>query len=98
MKIKVSESDRVEISGKFNSYENYVKIKKAIQNLINSGSKEIELEFLDALTITSTMIGYFAKSSQVNGVKFILIIHNERLIQLMTHLGLDQAFDIRKPE
>jgi predicted transcriptional regulator len=74
-----------------------MKVKQAISELIDMECKNIEIEFLDAETITSTLIGYLTKEKNSRKVSFSLIIHNKRLVQLLSHIGLDQAFDIRNP-
>jgi len=88
------EGNVIEIEGNIKSLEDFEKIKYTIEEILPTN--KIILDLKNSMSITSAVIGYLTKLSNVNGVRVELIIKDNDLYELLKDLDLDAVFYIRK--
>ncbi|PLX66086.1 MAG: hypothetical protein C0602_13220 [Denitrovibrio sp.] len=96
MNITHEEGDKLTITGEMKTIENYTAIKNALNEVIQQGSESVTIEIKDSLTITSSIIGLFTKTVHGDGLKINLLIHSERLYNLLEDLNLIVVFNVKK--
>ena len=88
-------SNIVTISGNIKSVTDYQRIKDTIDSLIET-HKSIIIEIKDSISITSSIIGYFTKLVQKEGIDLSIKVGDESLMELFDDLNLVSLFKIRK--
>jgi len=91
----LSESNIVTISGNIKSVTDYQRIKDTIDTLIIT-HKSIIIEIKDSISITSSIIGYFTKLVQKEGIDLSIKVGDESLMELFDDLNLISLFKVRK--
>jgi hypothetical protein len=94
MEIKV-QNNRVTIYGNIKSIDDFQKIKASVDAIILH-NKEIYLEIVDSLSITSSTIGYLNRVVQEDAITLHLLAKSEQLLLLLEDLGLSQTFRTRR--
>jgi len=87
---------RLVISGEVKTLDNYTEIRNLIQDFIASGEKVLVVEVIDSMMITSAIIGYFTKIIHLDGIRMTMIVHNQRLYELLQDLNLIKMFNVKK--
>ena len=59
-------------------------------------NKNLILEFVDAYTLPSSLIGYLNKKIHVDKITLTFIVHQDELYELIKILALDELFHIKK--
>ena len=88
-------SNIVTITGNIKSVRDYQEIKDTIDPLVNT-HKSIIIDIKDSISITSSIIGYFTKLVQKEGVDLNIKVGNESLMELFDDLNLVSLFKVRK--
>ena len=88
-------SNIVTISGNIKSVTDYQRIKDTIDSLIETHTSII-IEIKDSISITSSIIGYFTKLVQKEGIDLSIKVGDESLMELFDDLNLVSLFKIRK--
>ncbi len=88
-------SNVVTISGNIKSVADYQRIKETIDSLIVT-HKSIIIEIKDSISITSSIIGYFTKLVQKEGIDLSIKVGDESLMELFDDLNLVALFKVRK--
>jgi len=88
-------SNIVTITGNIKSVHDYQKIKESIDSLIAS-NKTIIINIQDSISITSSVIGYFTKLVQKEGIDVSLKVGDASLMELFDDLNLVTLFKVRK--
>jgi len=88
-------SNIVTISGNIKSVTDYQRIKDVIDSLIAT-HKSIIIEIKDSISITSSIIGYFTKLVQKEGIDLSIKVGDESLMELFDDLNLVSLFKVRK--
>lgn len=88
-------TNKVTIHGNIKSVEDFHKIKSALDAMKND-YKEITLEIVDSLSITSSVIGYLNRIVLEEGIKLYLHAKSEQLILLLEDLGLNKLFNAKR--
>lgn len=88
-------SNVVTISGNIKSVADYQRIKETIDSLIAT-HKSIIIEIKDSISITSSIIGYFTKLVQKEGIDLSIKVGDESLMELFDDLNLVALFKVRK--
>ncbi len=88
-------SNVVTISGNIKSVADYQRIKETIDSLIAT-HKSIIIEIKDSISITSSIIGYFTKLVQKEGIDLSIKVGDESLMELFDDLNLVSLFKVRK--
>jgi len=88
MDISRKENNTLVITGEMKTIENY--------ETINQGAESVTIEVKDSLTITSSIIGLFTKTVHGDGLKINLVIHSDRLYNLLEDLNLIVVFNVQK--
>ena len=88
-------SNVVTISGNIKSVADYQRIKETIDSLIVT-HKSIIIEIKDSISITSSIIGYFTKLVQKEGIDLSIKVGDESLMELFDDLNLVSLFKVRK--
>lgn len=96
MNITAGENGNLIITGEMKTIEDYTSIKTSLNNAINQGMTHIVIDIKDSLTITSSIIGLFTKTVHGDGLKISLIIHKDRLYNLLEDLNLITVFNVKK--
>ena len=94
MEIKIH-SNRVTIEGNMKSIDDLQKIKSEVDKLTLS-HKEIYIEIVDSLSITSSIIGYFNRLILQDNIKIHLLAKSEQLLLLLEDLGLAETFRAKR--
>ena len=94
MEIEVVEN-RVTIKGNIKSIADQQKIKSVIDGIAGS-YRSINLDIVDSMSMTSSVIGYFNKIALKDGIKISMSVGNRQLYALLDELGLVDVFNIVK--
>ncbi len=94
MDISVSGS-RVTITGNIKSILDQQKIKSELDSLIRR-EKNITIDIVDSMSMTSSVIGYLNKLVLKDGVNITMLVGNEQLYKLLDELGLISTFNVKK--
>jgi len=94
MDISVS-SNVVTITGNIKSVSDYQRIKETIDSLI-SMHKSIVIDIKDSISITSSIIGYFTKLVQKEGIDLSIKVGDSNLMELFDDLNLVRLFKVKK--
>jgi hypothetical protein len=85
----------VTITGNIKSVSDYQEIKKAVDSLVDT-HKNIVIEIKDSISITSSIIGYFTKLVQKEGISLSIKVSDTNLMELFDDLNLVSLFQVRK--
>ena len=88
-------SNTVIIKGNIKSVSDYQTIKSTVDTLIGT-YENIIIEIKDSISITSSIIGYFTKLVQKEGVDLKIKVGNSSLIELFDDLNLMTLFKVKK--
>lgn len=88
-------SNIVKINGNIKSVNDYQTIKNTLDSLAARESS-ITIEILDSISITSSVIGYFTKLVQKDGVDLNIKVGNENLMELFDDLSLVSLFKVKR--
>jgi hypothetical protein len=88
-------SNVVTITGNIKSVSDYQQIKERIDSMITS-QKSIIIEIKDSISITSSLIGYFTKLVQKEGIDLTIKVGDASLMELFDDLNLISLFNVRK--
>lgn len=94
MEITLS-SNIINITGNIKSISNFSEIKKAVDSVL-AQHKNITINIIDSLSITSSVIGYFNKLILKDNVNIEMRVGNDQLLHLLTDLNLASTFKARK--
>ena len=87
--------NHVTIKGNIKSLQDYQKIKETLDNLTKS-YKQITIDVLDSISMTSSVIGYLNKLVMKDGIDLKLNVGNEKLIELLEDLNLLSIFNVKR--
>lgn len=90
-----SSSSTIKITGNIKSIKDFSQIKSHTDNVV-SKHKNIVINIVDSLSITSSVIGYFNKLVLKDKIKIEMRVGDEQLMHLLTDLHLDSTFNARK--
>ena len=88
-------SNIVKINGNIKSVNDYQTIKNTLDSLV-AREKSIDIEILDSISITSSVIGYFTKLVQKEGIDLSIKVGNENLMELFDDLNLVSLFKVKR--
>jgi len=88
-------SNVVTITGNIKSVSDYQQIKETLDSLAQT-QNSIVLEIKDSISITSSLIGYFTKLVQKDGIDLSIKVGDESLMELLEDLNLISLFKVRK--
>jgi len=87
--------NKLKIEGNVKAISDYNDIKGSVDQIIQS-QKDVIVELVDSMALTSSTIGYFTKIVNVNNVTLRLYVGDERLFSLLDDLGLVQVLNVQK--
>ncbi len=90
-----SSANNIEITGNIKSISDFSKIKSSIDSIV-ADHKNITINIVDSLSITSSVIGYFNKLILKDKINVDMRIGNEQLMNLIDDLNLTSTFKARK--
>lgn len=85
----------VRISGNIKSVNDYQQIKNSLDSL-TSKEKQIRMDIVDSISMTSSVIGYLNKLVLKDNVKIIMGIGSDLLMELIEDLNLKTLFQAHK--
>ena len=85
----------ITIRGNIKSIEHYNQIKNVVDDMVGH-NKNIIIKLIDSISLTSSVIGYFSKLINVDGVHLELHVKDDSLAELLNDLGLQSTFNIRR--
>jgi len=88
-------SNIVTITGNIKSVRDYQEIKESIDSIIVS-NKSLIITIEDSISITSSVIGYFTKLVQKEGIDVSIKVGDASLMELFDDLNLVSLFKVRK--
>ena len=96
MEIKASGTNEVSIIGNIKTMADYQDIKRVMQEQIEAGANALTVKIPDSFSITSSVIGYFLKVINKDGITLSLQIKDERLMKILKDLNLIDLFNVKK--
>jgi len=87
--------NKIKVKGNIKSIAHYNELKDNIETIIIS-HKSVEVELIDSMSLTSSVIGYFTKIVNLDNVVLKLSINDERLFELLDDLGLVQVLNVQR--
>jgi len=91
----VVDNATVKISGNIKSVSDYQKIKNTLGSL-TSQKKEIDINIVDSISMTSSVIGYFNKLVLKDNIKITMGIGSDLLMELVEDLNLKTLFNAHR--
>ena len=88
-------SNVITISGNIKSVNDYQNIKRVIDSVVDSHTS-IVVEIKNSISITSSIIGYFTKLVQKEGVDLSIKVGDVSLMELFDDLNLVTLFKVKK--
>jgi len=90
-----SSANIIEITGNIKSISDFSQIKSLIDGVVAT-HKNVTINIVDSLSITSSVIGYFNKLILKDKINIDMRIGNEQLMNLIDDLNLTSTFKARK--
>jgi len=90
-----SSANTIEITGNIKSIGDFSKIKSLVDSVI-ANHKNVTINIVNSLSITSSVIGYFNKLILKDKINIDMRIGNEQLMNLIDDLNLTSTFKARK--
>ncbi|QAR33916.1 hypothetical protein EP073_11025 [Geovibrio thiophilus] len=90
------EENSVNIKGNIKSIDDYLAVKKSLQDLTDSGCRSIEVCFTDSVSITSSIIGFMLKLINVDKIDLRVSAGDKKLVSLLEELELSRIFQVRE--
>ena len=87
--------NKLRVEGNVKSISHYTDIKGNIDQIIQT-QKDVTVELVDSMSLTSSVIGYFTKIVNVDNVMLRLYVKDERLFSLLDDLGLVQVLNVQR--
>lgn len=94
MKLEISGNTLI-VRGNIKTINDFQNIKERVDSMVNGG-KHININILESLSITSSVIGYFNKLVLKDGIDLHMNVHDEQLFELLDDLNLISTFKVRK--
>lgn len=88
-------SSTLKIKGNIKSITDFQDIKHALEGMI-SQHKSININIVDSLSITSSVIGYLNKLVLKDQIDVRMSVGNEQLLTLLDDLNLVSTFKVRR--
>ena len=88
-------SNTITISGNIKSIADFQKIKQSTDAIVKT-NKNVRIEIIDSLSITSSVIGYFNKLVLKDEIVIKMEIGNAQLMNLIKDLNLVSTFNASK--
>jgi CHASE3 domain sensor protein len=88
-------SNVITITGNIKSVSDYQKIKESVDRVVSS-YQSVVVDIKDSISITSSIIGYFTKLVQKEGVDLSIKVGDQSLMELFEDLNLVSLFKVRK--
>lgn len=83
------------VKGNIKSISDFQNIKQRVDGIV-SQNKHININILESLSITSSVIGYFNKLVLKDGIDLHMSVHDEQLFDLLDDLNLIATFKVKK--
>lgn len=94
MKI-TSSSNEITITGNIKTMKDFQDIKSFIDGIVKE-HKSMVINVTDSLSITSSVIGYFNRLVQKNGISITMNVGSDQLLNLIDDLNLTSIFKAKK--
>ncbi|MDD5400668.1 MAG: hypothetical protein PHQ93_05720 [Sulfurimonas sp.] len=94
MELEVSSNSLV-IKGNIKSVSDFQNIKQSVDAMV-AQHKHININILDSLSITSSVIGYFNKLVLKDNIDIHMNVKNEQLLNLLDDLNLASTFKAKR--
>ncbi|EDZ62988.1 hypothetical protein SMGD1_1016 [Sulfurimonas gotlandica GD1] len=90
-----SSSNTINITGNIKSINDFSQIKNLVDSVVTQ-HKNITINIIDSLSITSSVIGYFNKLILKDNINIEMRVGNEQLMHLLADLNLASTFKARR--
>jgi hypothetical protein len=90
-----SSSNTINITGNIKSINNFSEIKNLVDSVVVQ-HKNIKINIIDSLSITSSVIGYFNKLILKDNINIEMRVGNDQLMHLLSDLNLASTFKVKK--
>ena len=94
MDIQVSSSEVI-INGNIKSVGDFQAIKQELDRMVTQ-HKTIQINIVDSLSITSSVIGYLNKLVLKDNIRINMKVGNSQLLELLDDLSLRSTFNAKK--
>lgn len=94
MEIEAS-SNNITIQGNIKSVSDFQSIKQVIDGVI-ANYKDININIIDSLSITSSIIGYLNKLVLKDNINIHMNVGNDQLLHLLDDLNLVSTFKAKR--
>ena len=92
MEIKIR-SNTMSIAGNIKSISDFQEIKNSLESM-KSSNAHINLEILDSISVTSSVIGYLNKLVLKDKINLSVKVGNKQLMELFEDLNLVQTLNV----
>lgn len=96
MQLDKIEGNTVSVKGNIKTAGDYQELKGYIQKIVDGGSGSVTLNILDSTTVTSSVVGYLFKITNLNNVTVNVNVKDQRLYKIMDDLKLIDIFNVKK--
>lgn len=90
----VKNGNQIVVNGNILSFDDYDKIKEAVQEIIKKSGNELDIVFADAMALNSALIGFFIKCVRVDSVRMTMRVGNRKLYDMLETLSLVPVFNV----
>ncbi len=95
MEVTKSGADEVTISGEIKGVTDYLKVKRVVSELLESGTDSFILKIPDSANITSALIGYLLRLATEDKIGITVYVGNSKLMNLFEVMKLVQVFNVK---
>jgi putative heme degradation protein len=95
MEVTKSGADEVTISGEIKGVTDYLKVKRVVSELLESGTDSFILKIPDSANITSALIGYLLRLATEDKIGITVYVGNSKLMNLFEVMNLVQVFNVK---
>jgi len=86
----------LDITGNIKTMQDFESIKDEVNAILSTGVKEVKINIIDSISITSSVIGYLVKIVKLNDIRLIVNVKDEDLYELLSDLDLLSLFNVHK--
>ena len=95
MRLDRTSATELTITGNIKSTADYLAIRQEVTDLVQAGAGALTLHLDQCFSMPSSVIGFFVKLIQRDGIRVTMAIEDHRLLELLQELSLAEMFGAR---
>lgn len=92
----ITNGNRITVVGQVAKFDDYDKVKLAVEAVKAEGSGQVSIEFRDAQSLISALIGYLIKLVKVDRISLTVVAGNPTLHGMLDTLALIDVLNVKK--